>query len=121
VTSLRVLLAAGSVAASLVGLAPDASHGTPAAGPLRLTPASTVTLVVPEGAARLETAVTGSPALANRSKLTVVRSSDGATLFTGSLATLRSLPVVPGTKLVVHVQRPDGFDGLRASAAVAWS
>jgi hypothetical protein len=121
VTSFRLLLSAGSVAATLVGAAPALPHGASASGPARLAPASTVTVVVPTGVTHLAPVLSGSPALASRARVTVTRSADGATIFMGSLATLRSLPVVAGTKLVVHVSKPVGFDGLRASATVAWS
>jgi hypothetical protein len=122
VTSPRLLLAAGSAAAALVGIVPVASHGAPAsANPMRVTPGSTVTLVVPAGVARLSGVATGSPALADRARLTVTRASDRATLFTGSLASFRSLAVESGTKLVVSVERPGGFGGLRAGSALAWN
>ena len=51
----------------------------------------------------------------------LVRAADGATLFTGSLATFHTLPVVAGTKLVVTVQKPAGYAGVRAGAALSWS
>ena len=66
-------------------------------------------------------APSGSPALASRARLTVTRSTDGATLFTGSLATFHSLRVTPGSSLVLRVQKPAGFGGLRAGAALRWS
>jgi hypothetical protein len=53
--------------------------------------------------------------------VTVVRASDGATVFVGSLATLRALPVKAGTKLVVRVDRPQGFAGLDARSTLSWS
>jgi hypothetical protein len=134
-TSPRLLLAAGSVAASLVGIAPVVSQGaTTGSAPIRVgaegiavsagqiaAAGARATLVVPEGVTRLAGSVSGSPALAARTRLTVARRSDGATIFTGSLATLRSLPVSAGTALVVSVQRPAGFAGLKAVAMLSWS
>jgi hypothetical protein len=134
-TSPRLLLAAGSVAASLVGIAPVTSAGTAtSSAPIRIgaagiavsagriaTTGSRAALVVPEGVTRIAGSVSGSPALAARTRLTVARSSDGATIFSGSLATLRSLPVSAGTTLVVSVQRPAGFAGLKAVALLSWS
>jgi hypothetical protein len=63
----------------------------------------------------------GSPALAGRVHVTVLRAADGAVLFTGSLATFRTLPVQAGTKLVISVQRAYGYAGLKASALLRWS
>ena len=134
-TSPRLLLAAGSVAASLVGIAPLAAPGaTPGSAPIRVGSAGIAVsvgqiaragarakLVVPTGATKLAGTFSGSPALAARTRLTVARSSDGATIFTGSLATLHSLPVSAGTALVVSVQRPAGYAGLKAVAMLSWS
>jgi len=134
-TSPRLLLAAGSVAASLVGIGPVASLGaTTGSAPIRVgsdgiavsaggiaATGARATLVVPEGVTRLAGSVSGSPVLASRTRLTVVRSSDGATIFIGSLATFRSLPVSAGTALVVSVQRPAAFAGLKAVAMLSWS
>ncbi|MDX6477175.1 MAG: hypothetical protein QOH95_2686 [Gaiellaceae bacterium] len=135
-TSTRLVLAAGSIAATLAGIVPMLPHdATAAASPLRVGAAGVavsvqqlpggktagVTLVVPKGASALSGAATGSTALAARSRLTVTRSADGATLFTGSLATFRTLPVVAGSSLVVRVQKPTGFGGLRAGALLNWS
>jgi hypothetical protein len=116
----RLLLAAGTVAASVASVAPVASHGSPARA-LRLAPGASVTVAVPAKASLLHGAVSGSPALAARSRVTVVRASDGATVFVGSLATLRALPVKAGTKLVVRVDRPQGFAGLDARSTLSWS
>jgi hypothetical protein len=131
VMSPRVLFAAGSAAASLAGIAPVLSHGaTAAATPLRAGAAGiavsaersgSTEVVVPAGSARLTGAASGSRALAKRTRLLVIRSSDGATLFTGSVATFRSLAVVPGTKLVVRVVRPAGLAGQRAGTTLSWS
>jgi hypothetical protein len=134
-TSPRLLLAAGSVAASLVGIAPVASPGaTLGSAPIRVGAAgisvsigkivgadARAKLVVPEGVTKLVGAVSGSAVLAARTRVTVARSSDGATIFAGSLATLHSLPVSTGTKLVVSVQRPVGYAGLKAVAMLSWS
>jgi hypothetical protein len=135
VTSTRLLLAAGSIAATLAGIVPVLSHDNAAGGPLQVGTrgvavavqslaagkAADATVVVPAGAKALTGTASGSPALASRARLTVTRSSDGATLFTGSLATFRSLAVTPGSSLVVHVQKPAGFGGLRAGATLSFS
>ena len=130
-TSPRLLLAVGSVAATLVGIVPVLSNGAAAGvGPLQVGAAgvtvtveqihagqsSSVTLVVPAAGV-----ASGSPRLAARSMLTVTRSSDGATLFTGSVATFRSLPVTAGSSLVLSVQKPTGFNGLAAGSQLRWS
>jgi hypothetical protein len=121
VTSSRILLAAGTVAAALASVGPVVAHGSNGAAALRLEPGTKVEVVVPAAAQLLRGKVSGSPALAKRTHVTVVRASDGATVFTGSLATLRSLGVKPGTRLVVRVDRPAGFAGLRAASALSWS
>ena len=135
-TSPRLLLAVGSVAATLVGIVPVLSNGAAAGvGPLQVGAAgvtvtveqihagqsSSVTLVVPAGVRNLAGGASGSPRLAARSMLTVTRSSDGATLFTGSVATFRSLPVTAGSSLVLRVQKPTGFNGLAAGSQLRWS
>ena len=134
VTSPRLLLAAGSVAASLAGIGPVVVHGGTAVAPLRVgtdgvavsvaqlrggAPQS-VTVSVPDGISRLSGAA-GGPAPAGRVRLVVTRSSDGAVLFTGSLATFRSLPVASGASLVVRVQKPVGFGGSNAATVLRWS
>ena len=63
----------------------------------------------------------GSRAYGKQVRLTIIRAADGATLFTGSLATFHALPVVAGTKLVVRVQRPAGNADPRAGATLSWS
>lgn len=133
-SSPRLLLAAGSVAASLAGIGPAVTHGSTVApvrtsadgvavtaGSLRAGAPLSSQVVVPAAASRLVGAAAGSRALAARVRLTITRASDDATLFTGSLATFRSLPVQAGTKLVVTVQRVPGYAGLRASAELRWS
>jgi hypothetical protein len=82
--------------------------------------ASSVTLVVPAGTRNLSGVASGSPRLAALSRLTLTRSSDGATLFTGSVATFRSLPVTAGSSLVLRIQKPSGFAGLKAGALLRW-
>ena len=82
---------------------------------------ATVKLVVPAGMTRLIGSESGSAALAARTRLVVTRVSDGATLFTGSLARFRSLPVVAGTQLRAEITKPARHAGLRASAALRWS
>ena len=122
-TSTRLLLAAGTAAAALVGVVP-AVHGSSAqaSGPLTVGDRSATTnLVVPQSARLLTGETSGSAAVAARTHLTVVRASDGATLFTGSLATFRSLRVAPGTKLQVHVDRSAAYAGLEADATLGWS
>lgn len=139
-TSPRIMIAAGSIAATLAGIVPALPHGTSAdpatssaavsvrpegvavsAARLRAGVVSKKTFVVPQGVAKLTGATDGSPALAARVRLTVVRTSDHATLFSGSLSTFAALPVVAGDKLQVRVQRPAGFAGLRATATLDWS
>jgi hypothetical protein len=135
-TSPRLLLAAGSVAATLAGIVPVLSHGAAAATePLQVGAAGVavsveslparrafaVTLVVPEGVRSISGVANGSPRLAGLTRLTVTRSADGATLFTGSVATFRSLRVTPGSSLVLHVRRPGGFEGLTAGAQLRFS
>jgi hypothetical protein len=131
----RLVLAAGSVAASLVAIAPVGmnAHKT-ASAPIRVggpgiavssvriaTTGAKASLVVPQGMTRLAGTPSGSPAVTARTRLTIVRSADDATVFTGSLATFKSLSVAPGTKLVVSVQRPVGLVGLKAVALLRWS
>ena len=129
-TSPRLLLAA-----PVAGIAPVLSHGATAAQPLQVGSkgvavsvqqlsdgaAAGVKLVVPAGATELSGTASGSPALASRARLTVTRSTDGATLFTGSLATFHSLPVSAGSSLVLRVEKPAGFGGLRADATFRWA
>lgn len=122
-TPARLLLAAATTAAAVVGIVP-AVHGgaAQASGPLTVGESSaTTTLVVPRSAKLLTGRTAGSAAVAARTRLTVVRASDGATLFTGSLATFSSLRVAPGTKLQVKVERPAAYSGLKADTALAWS
>lgn len=76
---------------------------------------------VPAGSTMLAGRVSGSPVLANRVRLTVVRTSDGATLFTGSLGTFRALQVEPGVDLEVRVAKPRGYTGLGARTVLTWS
>ena len=135
-TSPRLLLAAGSVAATLAGIVPVLSHGAAAVSePLQVGAAgvavsvgrvpagqaSKTTLVVPAGVKSLSGVASGSPRLAALTQLTVTRSSDGAMLFTGSVATFRSLPVTAGASLVLQVRKPVGFAGLKAGAQLRWS
>lgn len=119
-TSPRLVLAAASVAAALTSVGPVLSNGG-ASDPLHLTPGAVTKLVVPAGATTLVGAPTGSPALADRTRVTVTRVSDGAMMFVGSLATLRSLPVLAGTQLVVRASQPAGFGGLHAATQLGWS
>ena len=135
-TSSRLLLAAGTAAAALVASGPVITHaGASTAAPLRLGgdgvsvfvaplrggASATATLVVPQGDTELVGSHSGSPALDDRTQLRVVRVSDGATLFTGSLGTFRELPVVAGTALRVVVSKPAGFSRLKADAMLRWS
>ncbi len=80
-----------------------------------------VTVSVPDGISRLSGSASSSRAPAGRVRLVVTRSSDGAVLFTGSLATFRSLPVASGASLVVRVQKPIGFGGSNAGTVLRWS
>jgi hypothetical protein len=135
VTSPRLLLAAGSVAASLAGIGPVVVHGSTVAAPLRVGAdgvavsvaqlrggsSQAVTVKVPEGVSRLSGEASGSPALAARVRLVVMRDTDGAVLFTGSLATFRALPIESGASLVVKVRKPVGFRGLKAGTLLRWS
>jgi hypothetical protein len=129
VTSPRVLIAAGSIAATLAGIVPVLNHGGQAeAAPLQASAAgisisaadATSAVVVPAGTKVLRGTAFGSRAYGKQVRLTIVRAADGATLFTGSLATFHALPVVAGTKLVVRVQRPAGDAGPRAGATLSW-
>jgi hypothetical protein len=136
VTSTRLILAAGTVAASLAGIVPVAhSSGTPggarpavtvrtdgiavSADSLRGHLAATVS--VPAGVTRLDGVPSGSPALAERVRVRIVRQSDGATLFVGTLATFKSLPVAAGDRLRVGFTRMPGAHRLRASARLSWA
>lgn len=122
-TTTRLLLAAATTAAAAVGIVPAVHSGSAqASGPLTVGDASaTTTVVVPRSARLLTGQTAGSEAVAARTRLTVVRTADGATLFTGSLATFKSLAVAPGTKLQVRVERPAAYAGLKADATLAWS
>ena len=115
----RLLLAAGTVAASLIAIAPGLAHnnGT-AVSPLRLGATGSSTLVVPAGMTQLTGVAWGSPAVDSHTRLTVVRSSDGAKLFIGSLSTFHALPVTVGTKLELRVQRPVAYAGLKAGTVL---
>lgn len=126
----KLLLAAGTAAAAIASVAPGTHAGSApvTVGPggvqvvvAKVSGTTTAKLVVPAGVTQLTGSASGSPALAARTRLVVVRSSDGATLFTGSLATFRSLPVAAGTQLRIEVSKPAGHAGLRASAALRWS
>ena len=132
-TSPKLLLAAGSIAASLAGIGPAVTHGTTApvrtspagltvaAGALRAGASVTTAVSVPAGKTRLVGTASGSPALAGRIRLTVRRATDGAVLFTGSLATFRDLQVQAGTPLLVSLRKPAGYGGLKASGMLQWS
>lgn len=130
----KLLLAAGSAAASLAGVVPAVTHGSAveplrsgaagvavSAASLRAGASSSVRVDVPVGVSQLSGSSSGSPALAGRVHVTVLRAADGATLFTGSLATFRTLPVQAGTTLVVRVVRAPGYAGLKASGLLRWS
>jgi hypothetical protein len=120
-TGARYLLATGTAAAALVSTVPAVQHGS-AAKRLEVGDRSGTTAFVVPASARLLTAVpSGSRAVASATHLTVVRTSDGATLFTGSLATFKALSVAPGTALQVHVQRPARYAALQAAAVLHWS
>jgi hypothetical protein len=122
-TAPRILLAAGTAAAAVVSVAPAVGHSSAAtANALRLGSASAAThVVVPRAAHVLREQVPVRTAVAAATRLTVVRASDGATLFTGSLATFRSLPVTPGTPLRVTVEKPARYAGLGTDVALRWS
>lgn len=120
-SSARVALAAGTVAATLAGVVPMVSHGPATTNRAAVTATTGTTLVVPKAATVLVGQANGSQALARAVHLTVVRSSDGATLFTGTLATFHTLPVVAGAKLVLKVQRPSGFTGATAGASLRFA
>jgi len=130
VTSARALITAGTIAATLAGVVPALSHGgQAAAAPVQASAAgisidaadASSTVVVPAGRRVLRGTAFGSRSYGRLVRLTVVRAADGATLFTGSLATFHTLPVVAGTKLVVSVQKPAGYAVVRAGAALSWS
>ena len=135
-TSSRLLLAAGTAAAAVASVAPAVTHaGANAAAPVRATPAGVTVsatamrdgatararVVVPAGVTELAGAASGRAALAARVRLTIVRSSDGATLFTGSLATFHALPVTAGAALEVRVQKPVRHTSRKAGAVLQWS
>jgi hypothetical protein len=119
----KLLLSAATAAAALASVAPAVTHGSTAAANGLVVAAAdrSATLVAPQRASVLRGAASGSPALAARTRLTIVRTTDGATLFTGSLATFHALPVRAGASLRVQVQRPAGYTGLQASAMLRWS
>jgi hypothetical protein len=118
----KILLAGATAAAALLSAAPAVVHGQPSSSGLVVSAGDrSASVVVPKAAHVLRGAVSGSPALAARTRLTIVRTTDGATLFTGSLATFHSLPVSAGASLEVEVQRPAGYSRLQASAALRWS
>ncbi|HZT92754.1 MAG TPA: hypothetical protein VFA05_12005 [Gaiellaceae bacterium] len=116
-TPARLLLATGTVAASLAGVAPVVSHEASAASGPVVRAGSPTTLVVPKGARVLRGLPTGSAGAARDLRMTVVRASDGAVLFTGSPATFHLLPVVAGTKLVVTVHG----SSRAAGSSLSWS
>lgn len=121
-TYTRLLLAAGTAAAALGSLGPLGYSGAAAAGPLQVGGRTGTTAVVVPSTAHLLTArASGSVAVAAQTRVTVVRTTDGATLFTGSLATFKALQVAPGTSLQVRVQRPARYAGLKAAAMLQWS
>ncbi len=136
VTHPRLFLAAGTAAAAVISAAPVMSHsGAAASAPVRAGAAGVAiaaghlrdgasassAVAVPTGVTALTGLASGSPVLANRVRLTVVRTSDGATLFTGSLATFHKLPVTAGATLQVRIQKPAGYAGLQAGAVLQWS
>ena len=106
----RLLLAAGTVAASLVAIGPVlANNGSPAASPdsLRVGATGSSMLVVPADASMLSGTAFGRAAIGTRIHLTIERVPDGATLFTGSVRSFHGLPVAAGTTLRVQM-RPAG-------------
>jgi hypothetical protein len=122
VTNTRLLLAAGTAAAALGSLGPLVHGGAVAVGPLRVGGHSgTTAVVVPPTAHLLTAQASGSRAVAAQTRVTVLRTADGATLFTGSLATFKALQVAPGTSLQVRVQRPARYAGLKAASVLQWS
>ena len=64
---------------------------------------------------------TGSLAAARHVRLTIVRVSDSATLFVGSLASFHALPVAAGDRLRVTLVRDGGYRGLHAVARLEWA
>lgn len=119
-TSPRLLLVAGTVAASLTAIGPVFAHSGPASSssPLRVGTTGSSTLVVPAGAAMLSGEAWGSPAVGARTHLTIVRVSDGAKLFIGSLQSFHGLPVDGGTTLQVRIDRPVAYAGLNAGTVL---
>ncbi len=118
-TSPRLLLVAGTVAASLTAIGPVFTHNGPAtASPLRVGATGSSALVVPAGVSILSGTAWGSPAVDARTHLTVVRVSDGAKLFIGSLSSFHGLPVRSGMKLEVRVERPAAYAGLKAGTVL---
>jgi hypothetical protein len=122
VTSTRLLLAAATAAAALGSVGPLGHGGADAAGPLQVGGRTgTTAVVVPAGRHLLTAQTLGSVAVAAQTRVTVVRTADGATLFTGSLATFKALQVAPGTSLQVRVQRPARYAALKAASVLQWS
>ena len=119
-TSPRLLLVAGTVAASLVAIGPVLADGGSAAStaPLRVGTTGTSTLVVPADAAMLSGTAWGGPAVAARIQLTIVRVSDGAKLFIGSLGSFHGLPVEAGSTLQVRIDRPAAYAGLKVGTVL---
>ncbi|HEY6961995.1 MAG TPA: hypothetical protein VI408_08930 [Gaiellaceae bacterium] len=113
----KLLLTSATAAAALVSTLP--SHHA-SAQPLVNAGGSKLELVVPATAKTLAATLTGSPALAAHARMTIVRTNDDATLFTGSLATFHALQVQPGAHLRVEVDRAS-LAGLTASAMLSWS
>jgi hypothetical protein len=133
VISVKLMATAGTLAAAAVGLPVAHAGRANAPAPLRVgvdgvalaadavVAPAIAEVVVPQRTGALVAERTGSPAAARRIRLTVTRAADGATLFTGTLATFERLPVSAGERLTVHVERSGATHGLRASATLAWS
>lgn len=105
------------MAASLAGVVPMVGHGASAASQPVARAGGGLSLVVPKGATVLRGVAFGRPAAARKLRMTIVRASDGAVLFTGSPATFHLLPVTVGMKLDVTV---DGMSRA-AGSALSWS
>ena len=107
------------MAASLMAIGPGFAHNAPATdSPLRVGATGSSALVAPAGVSILSGTAYGSPAVDAGTHLTVVRVSDGAKLFIGSLSSFHGLSVQPGMKLQVRIDRPAAYAGLKAGTVL---
>jgi hypothetical protein len=131
--SSRILITAGTVAATLVGIVPVANDNSARPGAISvdrtgiavvadaLQGSAATAVIVPAGVTQLDGVATGSPTVAKHVTVRLVRVADGATLFVGTLATFRSLQVAPGDRLRLSFTPGAGYRGLHAAARLSWS